>query len=723
MRFETFLRSKVAIRIFVLFVCCALLPIATLAVLSYSQVTKQLSAQNQKRLKQESKEAWRNIAERLYFLEGEMKMTASRLGTQSNPTFRSTTEAPDDPLRKRFKGFVLFTEKGEATHSFGQIRDLPEFTPEQKEHIRSGRALLFAEYHPYLSARIFMSIAVNPQNPGQGILLGEINTHYLWDIEEQTTFPGMIEFCVLDQSNNILFSSLPGPVSFPKQVLQKMKETIMGEFEWANENHQYLASYRSISLHPFMMPKWTVVLSQSKSDALAPVAYFKKIFPLIFLMSLLVVILFSTIQIRRSMIPLEKLREGTRRIAMQDFGSQVTIRSGDEFEELAASFNAMASRLGKQFHILTMMGEIDRAILSSLDTERIIGVVLSRMRDVFPCDIVSVTLLDYDTKMKGRTYIDNGKGDQKRTMETFPPSREEMQILNDHSEGLLVQSDGTPNYLAPLFRSGIKTCLVLPIILKQKLSGFVSLGWQLASHGYGEDDVDRARQLGNQIGVALSNARLLKELNELNWGILETLARAIDAKSPWTAGHSERVTKLALKIGQVMGLTEEEINVLHRGGLLHDIGKLGIPGYILDKRARLTKGEEEVMREHVRLGARILEPIAAFADIIPLVLQHHEGFDGKGYPQGLAGDAIEITARIFAVADSFDALTSTRPYRHALDRAFAIKIIREGADNQYDPRIVQAFMKVMAQEGNLDFQTVGLEPHRAQPETPESTHG
>jgi putative nucleotidyltransferase with HDIG domain len=157
------------------------------------------------------------------------------------------------------------------------------------------------------------------------------------------------------------------------------------------------------------------------------------------------------------------------------------------------------------------------------------------------------------------------------------------------------------------------------------------------------------------------------------------------------------VTTLALKIGQVLGLTQGEMDFLHRGGLLHDIGKLGIPGNILDKAGELTKEEEQLMREHVRLGVRVLEPIAAYTEVIPIVLHHHEYFNGEGYPDGLAGEAINMGARIFAVADSFDALISDRPYRRALDREYAIETIKQGAGNRYDPDIVQAFLEVMAQ--------------------------
>jgi len=306
---------------------------------------------------------------------------------------------------------------------------------------------------------------------------------------------------------------------------------------------------------------------------------------------------------------------------------------------------------------------------------------------------MSVTLLDFNTNITGQTYIGNGKGKEK-TIEAIVLKPEEMQILSDHPESLFVESGmAAPNYLTPMVRSGIKEFLVLPIILKQRLSGFITLGWYLKSTIHTQEDFDRARQLADQMGVALSNASLIKELHELNWGVLAALARAIDARSHWTAGHSERVTKLDLKIGQVLGLTQEEMDVIHRGGLLHDIWKLGIPGNILDKTETLSKEEAQLMREHVRLGARILEPIAAYAEVIPIVLQHHEYFNGEGYPDGLAGEAINIGARIFAVADSFDALTSDRPYRHALDSLYAIETIKQGAGSRYDPNVVQFFWR------------------------------
>ncbi len=243
----------------------------------------------------------------------------------------------------------------------------------------------------------------------------------------------------------------------------------------------------------------------------------------------------------------------------------------------------------------------------------------------------------------------------------------------------------------------MKSFLIVPIFLKEGLSGIMSLGHRLPV-AYSSEDLLQARQIADQIAVALSNAELLRELDQLNWGTLTALARAIDAKSHWTSGHSERVTNLAVKIGRTLGLPPKELETLHRGGLLHDIGKIGTPATILDKEGKLDQDESRLMRDHVRMGVRILEPIAEFAEVLPIVLHHHEWFDGSGYPDGLAGDAIPLHARIFAVADVFDALHSERPYRPGWDRARVLDYIQQKTGSQFDAKVVQAFFEVIANE-------------------------
>jgi HD-GYP domain-containing protein (c-di-GMP phosphodiesterase class II) len=398
------------------------------------------------------------------------------------------------------------------------------------------------------------------------------------------------------------------------------------------------------------------------------------------------------------LIPLERLQEGTKRIAGRDFDTRVTVTSGDEFQELAESFNAMASRLGKQFNALTTMNEIDRSILSALDTRLIVDTVLNRMRELFPCDCVGVALLDAESSDGGLMHVQYGESESENWLVPIRLTAAEVQEFYDHPEQLLVDSNKKfPHYLTSLAELEAELFLALPMFVTEKLSGLIVLGY-LDPTAVNEEDAIQARQLADQVAVAISNARLIEELDELNWGTLYALARAIDAKSHWTAGHSERVTELALKIGQALGLNQKRLDDLHRGGLLHDLGKIGISPEILDKAGKLTDEEYQLMREHVRIGARILEPIEAYAGIIPVVLHHHEYYDGSGYPDNLSGESIDLGARIFTVADHYDALISDRPYREGLPRETVIGFIKEDSGTKFDPKVVEAFLEVMAQE-------------------------
>lgn len=205
----------------------------------------------------------------------------------------------------------------------------------------------------------------------------------------------------------------------------------------------------------------------------------------------------------------------------------------------------------------------------------------------------------------------------------------------------------------------------------------------------------------HELGIAFNSLsmelqRQFGELEALTLGTLETLGRTIDAKSPWTAGHSSRVTALAVAIAEEMGLEASVVADIRRGGLVHDIGKLAIPSEILDKPGRLTPEEEAIMQRHAPHGVHILKPIGAFERLLPIVGQHHERWDGQGYPDGLAGARIALTARVLAVADVYDALISDRPYRRGLPVDNVVETISDNAGHHFDPDVVRAFARVMS---------------------------
>lgn len=189
--------------------------------------------------------------------------------------------------------------------------------------------------------------------------------------------------------------------------------------------------------------------------------------------------------------------------------------------------------------------------------------------------------------------------------------------------------------------------------------------------------------------------RHIEELKEMNSAILTSLARAIDAKDRYTRSHINRVQMYAVALGEAAGLTGADLEAVRTGALVHDIGKIGIPERILGKPGKLTPDEFRRIQSHVTIGAEILAPVPFPWPVIPIVLTHHERWDGLGYPMGLKGEDIPIGGRIMAIADVFDALTSNRPYRPAMSLDGAIAVLRDGSSKQFDPRLVELFSQIL----------------------------
>jgi putative nucleotidyltransferase with HDIG domain len=188
--------------------------------------------------------------------------------------------------------------------------------------------------------------------------------------------------------------------------------------------------------------------------------------------------------------------------------------------------------------------------------------------------------------------------------------------------------------------------------------------------------------------------RAANENRELFMGSIQMLAGAVDEKDPYTRGHSDRVTRYSLMIAHELGLTEDFIEIVRISAQLHDVGKIGIEDRILKKPGALTPEEFDVMKTHTTKGATILRPVAQLKDMIPGIELHHESLDGRGYPRGLKGDEIPLLPRIIAVADTFDALTTNRPYQNAHDPQDALKIIHSLVGKRLDPDAVAALTTI-----------------------------
>jgi len=183
-------------------------------------------------------------------------------------------------------------------------------------------------------------------------------------------------------------------------------------------------------------------------------------------------------------------------------------------------------------------------------------------------------------------------------------------------------------------------------------------------------------------------------LEKTHFEMVIAFSEALDAKDQYTAGHSQRVMEYSVGIAKRMKLNEDDVERLRKSAILHDIGKIGIPDIVLHKKTKLTKDEYAVIKSHPEIGATILKSIKSFKDFVPSVYHHHERYDGGGYPQGIHGEKIPLHARIIAVADSFDAMTSNRPYRKAFPFETALSEIEKNRGIQFDPYIAGVFIEI-----------------------------
>jgi methyl-accepting chemotaxis protein len=201
---------------------------------------------------------------------------------------------------------------------------------------------------------------------------------------------------------------------------------------------------------------------------------------------------------------------------------------------------------------------------------------------------------------------------------------------------------------------------------------------------------------GNIEALVRRLRQALRQNQELFIETIRTLAAAIDAKDPYTRGHSERVSSYSIAIARHYGMSQEEIFRIRVSAILHDVGKLGIRDGILNKPGGLTDEEFAIMRRHAEIGAQIMSPIRMLNDAIPGIRNHHESWDGKGYPDRLKGEEIPLVARIIGVADTFDAMTTTRPYQKAMTLEYVIEKMKSMSGSRFDPKVVEAFLKAVA---------------------------
>jgi diguanylate cyclase (GGDEF)-like protein len=539
---RTPLQSRFGRRLLLLFVGCALIPIVVLATLSYRHVSSQLLMQSEIRLHQANKALGLAIYERLLLLDATLRSIPPaalvQLGAGS-PLSRTPAQAPTDAREleagrmltagldlvasRRFVALEFVSATGVRTPVFGRLERNPVDERPIDSDLEAGLPAVIVHPRPGASASVYMLRRIDRRGGIRGTLVGEVSPEFLWGTLDQGMPSAGTAISVVDDSGVVLFSSTAGaPASSgvleaDEQYLRELTRPTADSVDKApSDAAPYVTSSWPLVLDEvFASSNWHLVLGQSKAEVLGPMSKFTPTLLAVVAVSCLVALLLSLQQIRRGIVPLVELQAGTRRIAQRDFGSRVSVNSRDEFEELGASFNSMAAQLDRQFQALATAAEIDRAVLSTRDVAGIMETVIARVRDVCPCDLVSITLVAPDGTKSLPGILHDYRDSTSRHLRV-DLRLEDVQVLLEGSETLTLPLPGQelPAYLAPMGERGATSVFVLPLRYQSQLIGVIALG-DSASPPPPEEYHLQARRLADQAAVALTNARMLDQVRTL----------------------------------------------------------------------------------------------------------------------------------------------------------------------------------------------------------------
>jgi putative nucleotidyltransferase with HDIG domain len=237
--------------------------------------------------------------------------------------------------------------------------------------------------------------------------------------------------------------------------------------------------------------------------------------------------------------------------------------------------------------------------------------------------------------------------------------------------------------------------IVAPVVLLNGLDGIIIAAERADDGDFTQEHVDTLVAIGGQATVALENHQLRQGLQRAYLTTITALADAVEAKDAYTGGHCERVARYAHRLGEELGLSEQSLGVVYCGGLLHDVGKIGVSDGVLNKPGALLPEERALVHSHVRVGHDIVSKVPMLHEVADAVLYHHEWYDGSGYPDGLCGEEIPLPARIVAVADAYSAMVDRRVYKEPMTTDRARSELERCAGTQFDPAIVAAFLRVL----------------------------
>lgn len=371
-------------------------------------------------------------------------------------------------------------------------------------------------------------------------------------------------------------------------------------------------------------------------------------------------------------------------------------KSSESVNSLKSELNHTLKESKRRVNQFATLVELGTILNSTLEPKEVRKRAMQAATRLMNCEAGSLLLLDEE---KNELFFEVALGDKGKAVKEVRLKIGEgiAGWVAEHGVSLVVP-DVTKDHRHSVLvdeKSGFttKNILCVPIMVKQKIIGVLQAINKLGNGAFSEEDIELFQLLANQVAIAIENSNLYEEIHAAFLELSEALAQSIEKRDPYTGGHTKRVLAFSLAIAKYMNLNTDEMENLKVAAILHDIGKIGVEDRILRKKEELTEEEYKEMQKHPIVGAEIIGHIKQLKDVMPGMRYHHERADGKGYPDRLKGVNIPLIARIISVADTYDAMTTNRPYHNALDEAKSIAELKRCAGLQFEKDVIDAFIK------------------------------
>jgi hypothetical protein len=373
--------------------------------------------------------------------------------------------------------------------------------------------------------------------------------------------------------------------------------------------------------------------------------------------------------------------------------AQAQIKAETRACDLAREVDKLSNNLASTYEEICLLHSLTQNLRINSDEELLCSLVLRWLNDCLPAEGVAIQLLPvakegqitYKARTKNVLY---SRGRCPVDCDGFTQLIEALNL--EVGCGPLVANravTGDADWPLP----EVRELIVVPMAEGSRILGWIAVLNHSEGGEFGTVEASLVNSIGAILGIHSSNRDLYRQQAEFLASVVRALTSAIDAKDPYTCGHSDRVARIGVRLAKELGCEPKMLHTIYMAGLLHDIGKIGIDDAVLRKPGKLTEAEFDHIKQHPELGYRILADLHQLADVLPAVLHHHEQWDGKGYPFKLAGEQIPLIARILAVADAYDAMSSDRPYRRGMPLARVEELFQQGAAQQWDAEVIRAY--------------------------------